>query len=71
DIDPTLLERIPPCPESLEEALNALEADHAFLTEGGVFAEDTIETWIKLKRQEARELRRLPHPWEYGRYFEC
>ena len=33
-------------PGSLEEAMRALEKDHEFLTEGGVFTEDLIRTWI-------------------------
>lgn len=33
-------------PESFEDALRALEADHDYLTEGDVFTEDLIQTWI-------------------------
>ena len=39
-------------PGSLAEALDALEADHSFLTEGGVFTEDFIESYIAWKRKE-------------------
>ena len=42
---------IPQVPGSLDEALDALEADHDFLTKGGVFSEDLISTWIDWKRR--------------------
>src|SRR5438094_5756121 len=35
---------IPQVPGSLSDALDALEADHAFLTNGGVFSEELIRT---------------------------
>ena len=38
------------CPASLDEVLDALEADHEYLLEGGVFTADLIETWIDYKR---------------------
>ena len=38
-------------PGSLGETLDALEADHAFLTKGGVFSEELIRTWIGWKRE--------------------
>ena len=34
-------------PGSLPEVLNALEEDHDYLLEGGVFTKDLIETWIE------------------------
>lgn len=57
-------------PTSLEEALAALEEDHDFLCEGGVFTPDTIETWVALKRQEAAAVNLRPHPHEYVLYYD-
>jgi glutamine synthetase len=58
-------------PGSLDEALNALEADHAFLLKGDVFSEDLIETWVAYKRkEEADEVRMRPHPWEFALYYD-
>ena len=58
-------------PGSLEAVLDALEADHAFLTDGGVFTEDAIETWIDYKRtKEVDQIRLRPHPWEFMLYFD-
>ena len=58
-------------PGSLEEALQALEADHAFLTKGGVFTSDLIETWIAWKREkELTELALRPHPYEFYLYYD-
>ena len=46
--------------------LDALEQDHAFLLEGGVFTQDVIDTWIEYKRtKEIDELRLRPHPYEF------
>jgi len=59
-------------PASLDEAIDALEADHEFLTQGGVFTEDLIETWIQLKRSnEIDALRLRPHPYEFELYYDC
>jgi len=57
-------------PTTLEEALDELEADHDYLTRGGVFPEKLIETWIKLKRAEAREINKIPHPVEMKYYYD-
>jgi len=58
-------------PSSLEEALDALEHDHQFLLEGGVFTKDVIETWIQYKREvEIDDLRKRPHPHEFYMYFD-
>jgi glutamine synthetase len=49
-----------------------LETDHAFLTEGGVFTDDLIETWLDYKRTvELDELRLRPHPHEFELYYDC
>jgi glutamine synthetase len=58
-------------PGSLDEALHALEDDHEFLTRGGVFTDDLIETWVSYKRQnEVDPLRLRPHPYEFHLYYD-
>ena len=57
-------------PANLEAALEALEADHDFLLEGGVFTEDLIQAWIDYKRKnELEPLSLVPHPLEYQLYY--
>ena len=56
-------------PTSLGEALDALEADHDYLTAGGVFPEELIKNFIKTKRAEVREMAAIPHPAEFDRYY--
>lgn len=57
-------------PGSLDEALNALEADFEFLTEGGVFSKDFIDNYIALHREEAKAISIRIHPHEYSLYFD-
>ena len=58
-------------PGSLEAVLDTLEADHAYLTEGGVFTEDLVETWLDYKRSnEIDPLRLRPHPYEFELYYD-
>ena len=58
-------------PASLEESLNALEKDSEFLTQGDVFTQDLIETWLDYKRtNEIDALRLRPHPYEFYLYYE-
>jgi glutamine synthetase len=58
-------------PGSLEEAISALEADHAFLLRGDVFTEDLIQTWIDWKRtKELDPIRLRPHPHEFSLYYD-
>jgi glutamine synthetase len=58
-------------PRSLDEALNALEKDHDFLLEGGVFTKDVIDTWIEYKRTvEIDGVRLRPHPYEFYLYYD-
>ncbi|HEX7009716.1 MAG TPA: type I glutamate--ammonia ligase [Phycisphaeraceae bacterium] len=71
DLEPEEYEAIPAAPAELSEALDALEADHHYLLEGGVFTEDLIHYWIKYKREnEVNALRMRPHPFEFCMYFD-
>ncbi len=56
-------------PTSLEEALDALEADHDYLTAGGVFPEELLKNFIRSKRLECRQMAAIPHPAEFDRYY--
>ena len=59
-------------PGSLDESLRALEADHDFLTKGGVFTEDLIEAHISFKREtEVDAIRLRPHPYEFYLSFDA
>ncbi|MDY6914125.1 MAG: type I glutamate--ammonia ligase, partial [Planctomycetota bacterium] len=65
------LATIPKVPASLGESVSALEADHEFLTAGGVFTEDLVNSWISWKRQEELEPMALrPHPHEFNLYYD-
>ena len=68
------LKRSPKChqpPGSLEEALDALEADNQFLLKGDVFTRDVVETHLSYKRsREIDEIRLRPHPYEFFLYYD-
>lgn len=57
-------------PKSLDEALDALEADHEYLTRGGVFPERLIDIWVKKHRAESAKISRLPHTAEFAMYYD-
>jgi len=57
-------------PGSLTETLNALEKDHQFLLEGGVFTKDVIEMWVSMKRVEQAEVQIRPTPYEFYLYAD-
>jgi glutamine synthetase len=72
DLSPEELAKIPSTPGSLEDALESLEKDHEFLTVGGVFTEDLINTWIQYKLDnEVNPMRLRPHPYEFALYYDC
>ncbi len=56
-------------PTSLDEALDALEADNDYLTAGGVFPKELIANFIKTKREECRRMAAIPHPAEFEQYY--
>ncbi len=58
-------------PATLTEVLDALEADHDYLLEGGVFTPDLIETWVDYKRvNEVLPISLRPHPHEFELYYD-
>jgi glutamine synthetase len=63
--------KIPTVCASLEQALEALDADREFLTKGGVFTNDWIDAYIALKMEEVNKVRMTPHPVEFGLYYSC
>ena len=71
DLPPAEAKEVKSTPGSLEQALDALEADHAFLLRGDVFTEDVIETWLGYKRdKEVDAIRLRPHPYEFHLYYD-
>jgi glutamine synthetase len=71
DLTPEEMKSVPSMPASLEEALSALEDDHAFLLKGDVFSEELLETYIGYKRKnEADAVRLRPHPYEFALYYD-
>ena len=71
DLEPEQASEVKNTPGDLAEALDALEADHAFLLRGDVFTEDVIQTWIDYKREnEIDAIRLRPHPWEFALYYD-
>ncbi|GAA0197375.1 type I glutamate--ammonia ligase [Glutamicibacter creatinolyticus] len=72
ELPPEEAKDIQRAPETLEEALLALEEDYEYLLEGGVFTEDLIRTWIEYKREnEIRPLSLRPNPYEFELYYGC
>lgn len=71
ELPPEEARKIKSTPGSLGEVLDALEKDHAFLLEGGVFTPDLIETWISYKRErELAPVNLRPVPYEFFLYYD-
>ena len=70
NLSPQEQAKIKSLPKSLDEALDALEGDQEFLLEGGVFPQRLIDTWIQIKRKEARRVDEIPHPMEFELYYD-
>jgi glutamine synthetase len=71
DLAPEELAKVPSMPGSLEEALDALEADHQFLLKGDVFTEELLKTYIAYKREkEVAAVKLRPHPYEFALYYD-
>jgi glutamine synthetase len=71
ELEPEQAAKVKSLPGTLEEALDALEADHKFMLKGEVFTPDLIDTWITYKRKkEVDAIRLRPHPYEFALYFD-
>jgi glutamine synthetase len=71
DLGPEEMAKVPSMPGSLGDALDALEADHAFLLKGDVFTEELLDTYIGYKREKEDQAVRLrPHPYEFALYYD-
>ena len=71
ELPPEEAANIPQAPTQLSAVIDRLEADHEYLTEGGVFTSDLIETWISYKREkEILPVQIRPHPYEFALYYD-
>jgi len=71
DLPKSELKNIPTVCGSLRQALGELDKDRGFLTAGGVFDEDFIESYIDLKMQEVIRFEHTPHPVEFDMYYSA
>lgn len=60
---------IPKVCTSLEQALEHLAKDREFLLSGGVFTNEFIDNYIKLKQEEVIRLQMSTHPVEFEMYY--
>ncbi|WP_024537955.1 type I glutamate--ammonia ligase [Comamonas badia] len=61
--------KIPTVCHSLEQALDYLDEDRAFLTRGGVFSDALIDAYMELKMGELTRFRMTTHPIEFDMYY--
>lgn len=71
DLPPEEAAGIPQVCSSLDQALQELDSDRAFLTAGGVFTDDQINGYIDLKMEEVTRMRMSTHPVEFDMYYSC
>ncbi|BAZ92586.1 glutamine synthetase [Thiohalobacter thiocyanaticus] len=69
DLPPEEEKQIPQVCHAFDQALEALDQDRKFLKAGGVFTDDVIDAYIKLKMEEVTRLRMTTHPVEFDMYY--
>ncbi len=69
DLPAEELKDIPTVCASLREALDALDADREYLTQGDVFTNDQIDSYIAIKMEEVVRFDQTPHPIEFQMYY--
>ena len=69
DLPPEELKQVPTVCHALDQALEALDKDRAFLTAGGVFTDDLIDAYIELKMEDVTRIRMTTHPVEFDMYY--
>ncbi len=71
ELSPDKLEKMRDIPVTFDAALNELSQDRQFLTQGEVFPDELIDSWLKIKREtEIALVHQIPHPAEYELYFD-
>lgn len=71
ELSPKDLKKIPTVCHSLKDALAALNKDRDYLKQGGVFTDEQIDAYIKLKTKEVEKYEQMPHPLEFEMYYNC
>jgi glutamine synthetase len=69
DLEPEEEKAVPQVCYSLQQAVEALDADRAFLKAGDVFSDDLIDAYIALKQEEITRLQTSTHPVEFDMYY--
>jgi len=69
DLPPEEVKSIPTVCGSLREAMESLDKDREFLTQGDVFTDDQIDAYIALKFEEIHKFEHAPHPVEFEMYY--
>jgi glutamine synthetase len=69
DLPPEEEKQIPTVCFSLQQALEALDADREFLKAGGVFSDGLIDGYMQLKEAEITRLQKSTHPVEMEMYY--
>src|SRR5690606_28118962 len=71
DLPPEELKDVPTVATSLREACENLDRDRAFLKKGGVFTDDQIDGYLRVKMEEVDRFEQTPHPVEFDMYYSC
>ena len=69
DLPPEEDAKIPTVCSSLDQALEHLDKDRAFLTKGGVFTDGMIDAYMDVKLEEVTRFRMTTHPIEFDMYY--
>lgn len=69
DLPPEEAAEIPQVCGSLREALDNLDKNRDFLTQGGVFTNEMIDAYIGIKMAEVLRVEHTTHPVEFDLYF--
>lgn len=69
DLEPEEEKEIPTVCFSLQQAIEELDKDRAFLKAGDVFSDELIDGYIALKQEEITRLQKSTHPVEFDMYY--
>ena len=69
DLPPEEERKLPTVCFALDQALDALDKDRAFLKAGDVFSDSLIDGYLALKSLEVQRMRMTTHPVEFDLYY--